>query len=255
MSISVFIDGAAGTTGLEIRERLERPRGYRAARARRAAPQGSSVKREEALNSADFVILCLPDDAAREAVAMIRSEQRRGDRRIDRAPRREDWVYGFAELEPGQAAAIAEAAGQQSRLLSHRFPGAGPPADSRRADPARFPSHRQRRLGLFGRRQVDDRRIRGQSAKGFTETAFRAYGLRSSTSMSPEMQKHARIEHPPIFLPAVAVRTYRGMVVEVPLPLHAFTRKPSLEAAIETALRDAYKDSPVVGARCRRKPR
>jgi N-acetyl-gamma-glutamyl-phosphate reductase len=50
--------------------------------------------------------------------------------------------------------------------------------------------------------------------------------------------------HPPIFLPSVA-RTYRGMVVEVPLPLFAFTRKPSVEA-LENVLRDAYRDSPVV---------
>jgi N-acetyl-gamma-glutamyl-phosphate reductase len=83
-----------------------------------------------------------------------------------------------------------------------------------------------------------------QHSDGFTATAFRGYGLGLEHKHVPEMQKHARIEHPPIFQPAV-VRTYRGMVVEVPLPLHAFTRRPSLEA-IENALRDAYKDSPLL---------
>ncbi|RZI59792.1 MAG: N-acetyl-gamma-glutamyl-phosphate reductase, partial [Zymomonas sp.] len=58
------------------------------------------------------------------------------------------------------------------------------------------------------------------------------------------MQKHARIVHPPIFQPAVA-SVYRGMVVEVPLPLYAFTRRPSLET-IENVLREAYRDSPLV---------
>ncbi len=62
-------------------------------------------------------------------------------------------------------------------------------------------------------------------AKAFTKTAFRAYGLALEHKHVPEMQKHARTEHPPIFLPAVA-RTYRGMVVEVPLPLHALPPPP-----------------------------
>ena len=59
-----------------------------------------------------------------------------------------------------------------------------------------------------------------------------------------EMQKHARIAHPPIFTPAVA-NTYRGMIVEVPVPLHALPRKPSL-TQIETTLAEAYKDSPLI---------
>jgi N-acetyl-gamma-glutamyl-phosphate reductase len=83
----------------------------------------------------------------------------------------------------------------------------------------------------------------GDSAEA-TATAFRGYGLSLEHKHVAEMQKHARIEHPPIFLPAVA-RTYRGMVVEVPLPLHAFTRRPSIDA-IENVLREAYKDSPLV---------
>jgi N-acetyl-gamma-glutamyl-phosphate reductase len=78
-------------------------------------------------------------------------------------------------------------------------------------------------------------------------TAFRNYALSLAHKHVPEMQKHARIEHPPIFMPSVA-RTYRGMIVEVPLPLHALPRKPSLQA-IETALREAYRDSPVVHVR------
>jgi N-acetyl-gamma-glutamyl-phosphate reductase len=79
---------------------------------------------------------------------------------------------------------------------------------------------------------------------GRAKTAFRTYGLGLAHKHVPEMQKHARIEHPPIFLPAVA-NAYRGMIVEVPLPLHALPRKPSLQA-IESALREAYKDSPIV---------
>ena len=74
--------------------------------------------------------------------------------------------------------------------------------------------------------------------------AFRPYALDLAHKHVPEMQRHARLAHPPIFAPAVT-NIYRGMVVEVPLPLHAFTRRPSL-AACEDALRDAYRDAPLI---------
>lgn len=108
MTISVFIDGAAGTTGLEIRERL-------AGRSEidlitlADADRKDAAKRAEALNGADFVILCLPDDAAREAVALIDNPRTRV---IDASTAHrvaDGWTYGFAELEPAQAQAIADA--------------------------------------------------------------------------------------------------------------------------------------------------
>jgi N-acetyl-gamma-glutamyl-phosphate reductase len=77
--------------------------------------------------------------------------------------------------------------------------------------------------------------------------AFRPYALDLAHKHVPEMQRHARLAHPPIFAPAVA-NTYRGMVVEVPLPLHAFTRRPSL-AAVEETLREAYRGSPLIDVR------
>jgi N-acetyl-gamma-glutamyl-phosphate reductase len=83
-----------------------------------------------------------------------------------------------------------------------------------------------------------------EASPGFTGTAYRAYGLALAHKHLPEMQKHARLEHPPIFQPAVA-RAYRGLLAEVALPLQALPRRPAL-AAIETVLRDAYRDSPVV---------
>ena len=70
MSATVFIDGAVGTTGLEIRDRLAGRTDLTIAllpEERRKDPEA----RRQALNDADFVILCLPDDAAREAVALI----------------------------------------------------------------------------------------------------------------------------------------------------------------------------------------
>jgi N-acetyl-gamma-glutamyl-phosphate reductase len=84
-----------------------------------------------------------------------------------------------------------------------------------------------------------------EKARGFERTAYRAYGLSLAHKHLPEMQKHARMAHAPIFQPAVA-RVYRGMLAEVALPLHALPRKPSV-ATIETTLIEAYKDSPVIG--------
>lgn len=240
MTIRVFIDGAAGTTGLEIRERL-------AGRAEieqivlTGDDRKDPAKRDDALNSADFVILCLPDDAAREAVGMIRNESVRVIDASTAHRTANEWTYGFAELEPGQAAAIAAA-----RFVTN--PGCYPtgflalvrPLVRAGLVPHDHPLSVNATSGYSG----GGRSMIEEFEQGGTDTAFRTYGLSLAHKHVPEMQKHARIVHPPIFFPAVA-RTYRGMIVEVPLPLHVFTRRPSLEA-IEAALRDAYKDSPIV---------
>jgi len=240
MTIRVFIDGAHGTTGLEIRDRL-------AGRARiepvllDGDDRKDPNKRAEALNDSDFVILCLPDDAAREAVAMIENPKVRV---IDASTAHrvaDGWAYGFAELEPGQAATIAEA-----RYVSN--PGCYPtgflalirPLVRTGLVPHDFAFSVNAVSGYSG----GGRSMIEEFVSGNADTAFRAYGLGLEHKHVPEMQKHARIANPPIFQPAVA-RTYRGMIVEVPLPLYSFTRRPDI-AALEQALRDAYRDSPLV---------
>ncbi|MCD2324950.1 N-acetyl-gamma-glutamyl-phosphate reductase [Sphingomonas sp. IC-56] len=244
MTVRVFIDGAVGTTGLEIRERLDGRAGIESlvlADADRKDPR----KREDALNSSDFVILCLPDDAAREAVAMIRNTRVRvidASTAYRTAP---DWTYGFAELEPGQMTAIAEA----DRVSN---PGCYPtgflalvrPLVRAGIVPHDYPLSVNAVSGYSGGGKSMIAEFEDADAASFTQTAYRSYGLSLAHKHVPEMQKHARLEHPPIFMPSVA-RTYRGMLVEVPLPLHAFTRRPSIEA-VENVLRDAYKDSPLV---------
>ena len=244
MTVRVFIDGAVGTTGLEIRERLNGRAGIESfvlADADRKDPR----KREDALNSVDFVILCLPDDAAREAVAMVRNTRVRvidASTAFRTAP---DWTYGFAELEPGQMTAIAEA----DRVSN---PGCYPtgflalvrPLVRAGIVPHDYPLSVNAVSGYSGGGKSMIAEFEDRDAASFTQTAYRSYALSLAHKHVPEMQKHARLEHPPIFMPSVA-RTYRGMLVEVPLPLHAFTRRPSLEA-VENALRDAYKDSPLV---------
>lgn len=236
----VFIDGAVGTTGLEIRERLAGRSEIELILLDEKARKNSR-KRKDALNAADFVLLCLPDDAAREAVEMISNTTTRVIDASSAHRVADGWTYGFPELEPGHQAVIAEAA----RVSN---PGCYPTGFLALVRPLI-------RAGLI---PVDSalsvNAVSGYSGGGkamiaefegdTAPTAFRAYGLNLAHKHVPEMQKHARLVHPPIFQPAVA-NTYRGMVVEVPLPLHAFTRRPSLEA-IENALREAYKDCAMV---------
>lgn len=240
MNVNVFIDGGAGTTGLEIRERLSGRSDVTLVTLDDAVRKNSTA-RKQALNDADFVILCLPDDAAREAVAMISSDKTRV---IDASTAHrvaEGWAYGFAELEPAQQAAIAEA-----RFVSN--PGCYPtgflalvrPLVRAGLIPHDWPLSVNAISGYSG----GGKSMIAEFEEGKANTSARLYALGLAHKHVAEMQKHARIAHPPIFAPAVA-DTYRGMIVEVPVPLHALPRKPSL-AQIEATLAEAYKDSPLI---------
>ncbi len=244
MSVRVFIDGAVGTTGLEIRDRLA-GRPEIALLTLAESDRKDADKRRAMLNEADFVILCLPDDAAREAVAMIESEQVRVIDASSAHRVADGWTYGFPELEPGQQAAIAQAV----RVSN---PGCWPTAFLAMVRPLvraglvphDWPLAYSGASGYSGGGKAMIAAFEDPGAPEHTDTAYRAYGLGLNHKHLPEMQKHARIAHPPIFQPAVA-RTYRGMLAAVALPAHALPRRPS-PAAIETALRDAYRDCPLV---------
>jgi N-acetyl-gamma-glutamyl-phosphate reductase len=240
MSITVFIDGAAGTTGLEIRERLA-TRSEINLIALDDADRKNAGKRAEALNSADFVILCLPDDAAREAVELITNDTTRV---IDASTAHrvaDGWTYGFAELEPAHAAAIAEA-----RHVSN--PGCWPTGFLALVRPlvraGLIPPDWVLTISGASGYSGGGKSMIAEFEDGSEPTGFRAYGLNLEHKHLPEMQKHARIDHAPIFQPAVA-RAYRGMLIEVPLPLQMLPRKPS-PAQIEQVLADTYRDSPIV---------
>ena len=106
MTAKIFIDGAAGTTGLEIRERLA-GRGEFSLLTLSDADRKDSAARKGALNQADVVILCLPDEAAREAVSLIDNP---ATRVIDASSAHrvgDGWTFGFAELESDGYARIA----------------------------------------------------------------------------------------------------------------------------------------------------
>ena len=236
----VFIDGAHGTTGLEIRERLA-GRSDLAVLLLDEADRRDAAKRAAALNDADAVVLCLPDDAAREAVALVRNPR---TRIVDASTAHriaDKWVYGLPELEPHQPAAIAES-------LRVANPGCWPtgflllvrPLVRLGLVPHDWPLSYHGTSGYSGGGKAMIAEYEG----GPEDSALRAYGYNLAHKHLPEMQRHARIEHPPIFQPAVA-HTYRGMLAEVPLPLHALPRRPSAQA-IADVLAESYRSSPIV---------
>src|ERR1044072_4477515 len=104
----IFIDGAAGTTGLEIRERLQ-GRGELSLISLSDAERKDAAAREGALNAADLLVLCLPDEAAREAVSLIDNPQTRVIDASSAHRVAEGWAYGFAELAPDGYGRIAAA--------------------------------------------------------------------------------------------------------------------------------------------------
>ena len=235
MTTSVFIDGAAGTTGLEIRERLagrpelvliELPEERRKdAGARRAA-----------LNEADIAILCLPDDAAREAVALIDGATRVID--ASSAHRTASgWTYGLPELgyDVAGAARVANPGCWPTGFLLLVAPlvRAG-------LVPADWPLTYGGASGYSGGGKAMIAEFEG----GGADTAYRAYGLSLTHKHLPEMRDHAGLTHPPVFLPAVA-NAYRGMLAEVGLSLHALPRRPSLDQ-LRAALAAAYAHAPLI---------
>lgn len=237
MSATVFIDGAAGTTGLEIAERLAGRSEFQLVTLDEARRKDAAA-RAEALNDADFVILCLPDDAAREAAAMIRNDRTRVIDASSAHRTAEGWTYGFPEVIGRDAVASA---------MRVSNPGCYPtgfiallaPLVSAGLLPADWPyvchavsGYSGGGKALIGRFE-DDRDI-----------AYRAYGLAMGHKHVPEMQVHTGVSIAPLFAPAV-IPAHRGMLVEVPLHLSAMTGAGSADA-LRDRLSQAYAGSPIV---------
>jgi N-acetyl-gamma-glutamyl-phosphate reductase len=233
VTASVFIDGGAGTTGLEIAERLAGREDLRLIRLEDARRKDPAARRE-ALNDADAVILCLPDEAAREAVALIGNPRTRV---IDASTAHrvaDGWTYGFPELEPDGRERIAAA----TRVSNPGCYPTGflalvrPLVRAGLLDPA-TPLTVNATSGYSGGGKAMIAAFEDAQAPDATDTAFRLYALGLGHKHIAEMRAHAGLDRPPLFAPAVA-RTYRGMIVEVPLPV-----APSL-AAIREVLAAAF---------------
>jgi N-acetyl-gamma-glutamyl-phosphate reductase len=242
VTFKLFIDGAAGTTGIDIRDRMAGRNDVQfitIEESRRKDPQA----RADALNSADAVILCLPDDAAREAVALIGNDTTKVIDASTAHRTAAGWAYGFPELDTGNRIALETA----SRISN---PGCYPtgflalvrPLVRAGIIPADLAISTNATSGYSGGGKAMIASFEQFDAPDPTDTAFRIYALGLAHKHVPEMKHHAGLSHPPIFMPAVA-RRYSGMLVEVPLHLHLLNGGV---ADIRAALKEVYDGSKVV---------
>lgn len=245
MKPKIFIDGEHGTTGLQIRTRL----------AGRTDLEVISIPEEERRNkdmradylrAADIAILCLPDDASREAVSLLHGHN--DTRIIDTSTAHRihaDWAYGFAELEKAQRERIKSA-----RLVAN--PGCYPTGAIALVRPLRD-------AGLLG----SDHAISVNAVSGYTGGGKQMiaqmedpnnpehisannflYGTSLRHKHVPELQMHGRLEKRPVFSPSVG-RFAQGMIVQVPLFLDQMQGKASLKS-IHEALTAHYAGQDIV---------
>ncbi len=244
MLAKVFIDGAAGTTGLTIRERLEGRREISLLRLSDADRKDAKA-RAGALNDADVVILCLPDDAARESAGLIENPSVRVIDASTAHRTAAGWIFGFAEFEPGQYDRIASAKRVSNPgCYSTGFIALVRPLVRAGLVPADAALSVAGLSGYSGGGKSMIEEFEKKDSQAYVETVARNYALGLTHKHVPEMQKHTGLAHPPVFSPTVA-RFYRGMIIEVPLQLRTLPGKPGA-AALYAALADAYRGRPLI---------
>lgn len=237
MSSTVFIDGGAGTTGLEIVERLAGREEF-ALLVLDEARRKDDAARRDALHSADFAVLCLPDDAARAAVTLAEGSK---VRIIDASTAHRTapgWVYGFPEVSGREAVA---AAGRVSNpgCYSTGFIGLVAPLVRAGLLPADWPYACNAVSGYSGGGKALIERFETDP-----DIAWRGYALELQHKHVPEMQARCGLALPPLFSPAV-IPAHRGMMVEVPLPLAAMSGAADADA-LRAELTRFYADGSVV---------
>jgi N-acetyl-gamma-glutamyl-phosphate reductase len=234
---TVFIDGEAGTTGLQIRERLA---GETAIRVLSIAPdkRKDASARKALMAEADLVVLCLPDDAAKDAVSLADELGANAPKIVDASTAHRvapGWVYGFAELDQDQANAIRSA-----KLVAN--PGCYPtgaiallnPLVKAGFIPADFPVTVNAVSGYSG----GGKAMIETYEPAQTAPNFELYALGLEHKHVPELMAYTGLARRPIFVPSVG-NFRQGMLVSIPLHLDLLHGKPDL-ADLEAALVSHY---------------
>jgi N-acetyl-gamma-glutamyl-phosphate reductase len=233
---TIFIDGEAGTTGLGIRERLAT---VPEVEIRSIDPdkRKDPAARKALMREVDLVVLCLPDDAAKESVALADELGADAPKIVDASTAHRvapGWTYGFPELEPGFADAVAQA----SRVSN---PGCYPtggiallrPLVDAGLLPADHPVSVNAVSGYSG-----GGKAMIEAYEAGTAPDFELYGLGLAHKHLPELQTYARLQRRPIFVPSVG-NFRQGMLVSVPLHLDTLPGRPK-PADLEAALTARY---------------
>lgn len=230
MAAKIFIDGEHGTTGLQIRTRLADRRDIELLSIPEAERRNASM-REDMLNSADISILCLPDDASKEAVSMVSGNNK--VRIIDTSTAfriHPEWAYGFAEMDKHQAEKVRSA-----RFVAN--PGCYPTGAIGLIRPLRaagilrdgYPVSVNAVSGYTGGGKQMIAQMEDQSRDDAISANNFAYGLTLKHKHVPEMKNHGLLDRAPLFSPSVG-RFPQGMIVQVPL----FTTDLNEGSSVET---------------------
>ncbi|HLV32579.1 MAG TPA: N-acetyl-gamma-glutamyl-phosphate reductase [Chitinispirillaceae bacterium] len=237
----LFIDGQEGTTGLQIRDRIKYRDDIELLEIPYEKRKDPHLK-SQYLNSADMVILCLPDSAARESVSMIRNNHTRiidASTAFRTAP---DWVYGIPELDKNQRKTIRNS----SRVSNPGCYATGfimllKPLIANGIVPSDYPVSIYAVSGYSG---GGKKLIAAYEDEKSSFKEPRYYALSLSHKHIPEMTKHSGLSNPPLFVPIVG-NYYKGMVVSVPLHQNLLSKKFS-DHDIRSLYMEYYDSEPFV---------